>query len=235
MYDVLFSLVSLTYKKDGDMKTIFADTLPTIIRNDRRLYEGDLTGYFRAVFKNARNLYHPYHNFRHMFHVVWLCYQACAFYAGELNPREMRNLLIAAVFHDFDHAETMGNDAANIAKAIKGLKKYILPGDRSFFKEIAFLIKATEYPPKAASHNPSLCGQILMDADMAQALSDVWIQQIVFGLGKEYGKRPMEMLENEVAFHKNLKFHTAWARKTFSRREINKKTTEVLELLELLR
>ena len=55
-------------------------TLPEIIRNDAGLYEGDLKVYFKAVFTNAQNLQKGYHNFRHMFHVVWLCYQAIAFY-----------------------------------------------------------------------------------------------------------------------------------------------------------
>ena len=36
-----------------------------------------------------------------MLHVTWLCYQAADFYRDRLTPRQIRNLLIAALFHDF--------------------------------------------------------------------------------------------------------------------------------------
>lgn len=51
--------------------------LPQIIANEERLYEGDLVVYFRVLFFKADNLNHPYHNFRHMMHVLWLCHLAC--------------------------------------------------------------------------------------------------------------------------------------------------------------
>jgi hypothetical protein len=35
--------------------------------------------------------------------VTWLCHQACAYYRAELTPLRMRELLIAALFHDFNH------------------------------------------------------------------------------------------------------------------------------------
>jgi hypothetical protein len=38
-----------------------------------------------------------------MLHVTWLCYQAAEFYRDRLTQRQIRNLLIAALFHDFDH------------------------------------------------------------------------------------------------------------------------------------
>jgi hypothetical protein len=77
--------------------------LPKIIGNEENLYEGNLIYYFQVLFFKANNLYNPYHNFRHMAHVLWLCYKACQYYSQELAPRQMRTLLIAALFHDFDH------------------------------------------------------------------------------------------------------------------------------------
>src|SRR5271168_1526660 len=56
------------------------------------------------LFYNSSNLNNPYHNFRHtLLHVLWLCEKACRYYQKTLAPRQMRNLLIAALFHDFDH------------------------------------------------------------------------------------------------------------------------------------
>jgi 3'5'-cyclic nucleotide phosphodiesterase len=77
--------------------------LPGIIGNDERLYEGDLTFYFQVLFFKSSNLYNPYHNLRHTLHVLWLSHKACRYYRSALSPRRMRNLLIAALFHDFDH------------------------------------------------------------------------------------------------------------------------------------
>src|SRR5580704_3760633 len=77
--------------------------LPEIIGNEKGLYEGDLIFYFQTLFFRSSNLHNPYHNFRHMLHVLWLCYKACLHYEKKLTPREMRNLLVAALFHDFDH------------------------------------------------------------------------------------------------------------------------------------
>ena len=48
--------------------------IPAILLNREGLYEGNLTHYFRAMVRFARNLDNPYHNGRHMLHVLWLCH-----------------------------------------------------------------------------------------------------------------------------------------------------------------
>jgi hypothetical protein len=45
-------------------------SLPQIVRNDHKLYEGNLVHYLQVIFNHAINLNNPYHNFRHMFHVL---------------------------------------------------------------------------------------------------------------------------------------------------------------------
>ena len=77
--------------------------LPMIIGNEEKLYEGNLIHYLQTLFYYGTNLQNPYHNFRHSLHVLWLCHGACRYYQQQLTPRQMRNLLIAALFHDFDH------------------------------------------------------------------------------------------------------------------------------------
>ena len=49
------------------MALLARGSLPEIIRNDHRLYQGNLTAYFQVIFNYGQNLQHPYHNFRHMF------------------------------------------------------------------------------------------------------------------------------------------------------------------------
>lgn len=208
--------------------------LPSIIRNDECLYVGNLVHYFQAVFKNARNLNHPYHNFRHMFHVVWLCYKACEFYKDSLSASRMRNLLIAAMFHDFDHSGLLGDDDLNIARSCRGLEKHILPTDKADLEDIESLIKATEYPYKVPSESLPLRAQIIRDADLSQSLSVAWIQQVIFGLAKEWEQKPIDILRKQIGFFENLKYQTAWAQSLFNGDDIEAKINEVRELLDLL-
>jgi hypothetical protein len=213
--------------------------LPGIIGNDERLYEGDLTFYFQVLFFKSSNLYNPYHNLRHMLHVLWLCHQACRYYRSELSPRRMRNLLIAALFHDFDHPGHPhpgedDPDRINIPIAIAGLRRFITPADRPFLPEIEALIEATHYPYKIASDKLDLLGRIIRDADLAQALSTAWIQQVVIGLAQEWGVAPLDVLKAQASFLAGLSFHTCWARELFPQKCIRAKAEEAGQLLRLL-
>jgi hypothetical protein len=213
--------------------------LPGIIGNDERLYEGDLTFYFRVLFFQSGNLSNPYHNLRHTLHVLWLCQKACRYYRSELSPRQMRNLLIAALFHDFDHPGHPhpgedDPDRINIPIAIAGLRRYAMPTDRPFLPEIEALIGATHYPYKIAGDKVDLLAQIIRDADLAQVLSPAWIQQVVIGLAQEWGVPPFEVLNGQASFLAALSFNTRWARELFPQSCIRAKTEEADQLLRLL-
>lgn len=204
-----------------------------IIRNDALLFEGDLKPYFRAIFYDAQNLLNPYHNGRHMLHVLWLCYQACIFY-GTLSKREVRNAFIAAMFHDFNHTGKAGPDSVNIERAIAALKEHIMDEDREELPEIIEIIMATEFPYKTPSNQLNLTLQIIRDADLSQALDPVWLQQVVLGLAAEWGKTPCEILRMQDSFLGNLKFITEWAKKKFPEIDIESKIAEAKDLLALL-
>ena len=216
----------------------FRGSIVEVIRNDRNLYDGDLTHYFRALFFHGQNLRHPYHNLRHMLHVLWLCYQAVLYYILQigvpLTRRQMRNLFIGAMFHDFDHSGQFGNDDLNIERAVRGLRKHIHPMDEEHIEDIIAIIRTTEYPPKEDSANISLPAQILRDADVSQAMSVAWIQQVIIGLSQEWGKSPLEVLRMQGVFHRNLKFSTAWGNALFPREVIEAKIKESEELLGML-
>lgn len=209
-------------------------SLPEVIRNTSALYEGNLTYYARVVFHHAQNLEHPYHNFRHMFHVLWLCHEACRFHHAELTPRAMRNLLIAALFHDFNHSGMFGDDDLNIERAVRCLKKHIAAVDVPYFEEIVLLIRGTQYPYVIDSKELDLCGKILRDADVSQAFTVAWIQQVIFGLAREWNKTPVEILKMQEPFFRSLSFQTVWAREQFPMVDIEAKIRETREMLELL-
>jgi hypothetical protein len=208
--------------------------IPALVRNDEQLYSGNLVEYFRALFYDAKNLDLPYHNFRHMLHVTWLCHEACRFYQHELSMRKRRDLLIAALFHDFDHSGMSGNDALNIRRAIEGFRAHVQPEDRHRMAYIVRLIGATEYPHTVPSHELDLSSLIIRDADLSQSMSVAWIQHVIFGLAREWGKKPIEVLRGQEAFMSKLEFHTEWAQKMFPPAELRAKIEETRELLELL-
>src|SRR6266403_4124354 len=138
--------------------------LPEIIGNEENLYEGNLILYFRILFYNSTNLKNPYHNFRHTLHVLWLCQKACRYYQKKLTPRQIRNLLIAALFHDFDHPGhphpgADDPDGINIGRAIAALRRHLAPEDRPFLPVIEALIEATHYPHVVAGEQLDLSGQ----------------------------------------------------------------------------
>lgn len=209
-------------------------SIPEIVRNDAQLYEGELVAYFRVIFRHANNLQLPYHNFRHIFHVVWLCHGACEFYREQLTKREMRNLLIAALFHDFDHGGRFGDDDLNIEKAIRGLRRHVLEEDRLYLPDIEVLIRATQFPYDIKTEELPLLGKIIRDADLSQALSVAWVQQVIFGLAAEWGKSPLYILRIQGPFLEGLTFQTEWAQKQFPKADISGKMKEAREYLALL-
>jgi hypothetical protein len=212
-------------------------TIPAIIRNDAGLYEGDLCEYFRILFSKARNLRAPYHNARHMLHVLYMCHEAVCYYSRiglPIHPGDARNLLIAAMFHDFDHTARGGNDDLNIQFALRGLEAHILKEDAPYLDMIKMIISLTQYPYKVETRDIDILGQILRDADMSQAMSSAWIQQVVFGLAEEWGKPAMEVLRMQVGFHRGLVFYTAWGKSMFTQEMINSKIAEAEELVAIL-
>ncbi len=207
-----------------------------VVRNKANLYHGDLTHYFRVVSSKAQNLQRPYHNIRHMLHVTVACYRACEYYKYKrMERRGMRNLLIAGLFHDFNHSGMYGADDLNLERAVRGLKECILPDDEPFCDEIVGIMRPTEYPYKLPTKDISFLAQILRDADVCQALSDVWIQQVVYGLGAELGKSPEEMLKAQLVFLGNLEFHTGWGKDAFPKELITRRIGETEDLLDLLK
>lgn len=213
-------------------------TMADVVEDVAGLYGGNLDHYFEVVFSGP-NVMNPYHNFRHMNHVPWLCYEACIFYAdrpGHLSPREVRNLLIAGFFHDYGHFGQMGDDDLNITRALRGLDRHILPEDKPFQKDIDGLIELTEYPHRADIDAPGLPlgALILCDADMCQAFSPAWIQQVIYGLAAEWRISPFEVLKIQERFLQNLAFHTSWAEQKYPRMVIERKILEAARYIRII-
>ncbi len=193
-----------------------------IISNTEGLYLGDLIHYFRVAFF-APNCNNPYHNFRHTSHVLVFAYEGGCY--ENLSKTDLRALLIAALFHDYGHSGVMGNDPAQIKVALEGLHKNILPQDVDSLSKIESFIKATMWPhDESVSMLPG--ARILRDADMAQSVSDVWIQQNIFGLAQEFGITPLQQLKNQKSFLLNLKLYSMWG-ESYIFPKVKERLTEV--------
>ncbi len=209
-------------------------TILPLILNEEGLYEGDLRYYFKLVF-NAPNVNNPYHNFRHLLHVTWEAHNALLFYKNhsdyKIFKKAARALLIAALFHDYGHKGVMGGDHENIVTAINAVRKFILDEDKNLLSGIEKLIAATEYP--LIDCDLSMPVQIIRDADMSQAFSDTWMQQMVFGLAREYKISATDFLKQQLIFIPNIKFYTEWAKEKFDPQK-EEKVSEVKALLEIV-
>jgi hypothetical protein len=146
----------------------------------------------------------------------------------------MRNLLIAAMFHDFDHLGTFGNDHTNILRSLDGLDHYLEPCDIPSRGEIRTLIEATEYPHTMKTESLSLSGKIIRDADICQVFSPAWIQHVIFGLASEWGKPPIEVLRMQHPFLSQMRLETEWAQSMYPQEVILAKISEAIALVELL-
>ena len=201
-----------------------------IITNPDAKYPGDLKHYLKVVWYSP-NVNVPYHNLRHMLHVMWATYHGAEFYKDEISPRTLRNMLIAALFHDYNHPGETGNDARNIEIAIRGLKTFLLPIDQPHLGEISEYIKATQFPHLKLEL--TLAAKIVRDSDIAYTLSDAWIQTVSFGLNQEIGLSTEEMLRSQEGFLRSLKFETEWAEKEYTPR-IDLRIAEANEMCEVI-
>lgn len=181
-----------------------------MILNKNGRYEGDLIHYYKLVMK-APNAYAPYHNVRHMLHVFWESYDG-AVQMG-LDKRQMRNLLIAALMHDYNHTGVKNDDSVNIQRALEALSMNLLPEDLPYMDEISTMIKCTKFPYDGQEYTQDQL--ILRDADKSQTFSLAWVQAILYGLGKELNMSYEEMLKLQRPFLVNMKFETPWGQNKF--------------------
>lgn len=215
------------------------NNIPTVhvFINVHQVYEGDLGYYFRLMLTKARNLYNLYHNARHMLHVVWLCYVALIYYVQKgmaIDLRTARNMLIAAIFHDWDHSGRTGRDDLELARAIGAMRQFLHPSDQAWVDEIEAMMRGTQFPYVVDVKDLTLCGKILRDADKSQALTNAWIQQIALGLSQEMGITALAMLKGQEAFLSSIEFGSEWAKDRFPPELIKGKIAEANLMVAML-
>lgn len=203
-----------------------------IITNKDNVYPGNLEAYFRVVW-NANNVTLPYHNLRHMLHVMWSTYNGAEFYA--IKGRTLRNMLIAALFHDYGHTGTTKDDAVNINIALVGLNQFIEEQDKPYLAEIQLLIEATAMPHFHIENTEENLPQlILRDADITYSLEDVWIQTVNFGLNFEMNISTESILKFQEKFLTDiLVLNTDWAKEKYGSK-VKSRIEETKQMVQVL-
>jgi HD superfamily phosphodiesterase len=170
----------------------------------------NLEPYLKIIITKNNGNYNDYHNIYHIITVVKNTYLIAI--DEKISDTDIRLLLIAAMFHDFDHSGgKIKDDAENIKSAIDAFYKYTKESDiNNDF--VVNIIKCTQFPYKE-DEILTKYQKIIRDADMLQWVEDNFIQQILLGLSKEYGGIiSVNSLENQIKFMKNTKFFTNFAR-----------------------
>lgn len=212
----------------------FQDDFIEIVENTNNAYVGKLQHYFGLALR-APNIYMPYHNLGHVLSVTRVCYRACRHYVGlgQMNRRQARNLLIAALLHDYGHPGFLRDDFLNIETAINALRRNILSEDVPDLAEIVMIIKATQHEHIDYGEDISLAQSIIRDADICQTFGEDWMHDILVGLGKEWGKSPYEMLELQIPFLRKIRFYSSFGRQYYGGEEAI--VTKIKEVKGLIR
>lgn len=189
----------------------------------------------RFVMNHNKSNLAPYHNLSHMLTVVKHCYRAMD-YMDMLDDKNCELLLVAALFHDFNHSMGRRDDAYNVAQAKIGLENFvkyntIVEFDLWFLNNI---LDATQYPYIIKSQDLNSYQAIIRDADLMQISEPDWISHVILGLSEEMHYLLKELMVGERDFLKAMEFHTPYGKmiqKTFGKQvwEDFKKLEKILK------
>jgi HD superfamily phosphodiesterase len=169
----------------------------------------------RYIIENNPSNHVPYHGIDHLFEVYD--------FAREImmnHPRVIWNtineeaLLLACLFHDYNHAGKMIDDNINIQNAIIGLNTFLdtinYDKDRTIIEDI---IQATKFPTDLSKEELTIEQKIIQDADMCYLFKDIAIVKLYSGLRNEFGQDLDKFLDGQSKFFDSIKFNTEYCLK----------------------
>lgn len=164
------------------------------------------------IINTSDSNFNPYHNLNHNLTVMYFSYQLGI--SENLSKQEMTELLLAAIFHDYNHSGGKEKDDYNIKEAKKGVVNFISKYDVKIDKNRIYrIIDATEFPYKIKDENLTLQQEIIRDADMLQLIEDNRIQTNIIGLQTELKRSYSEHLKLQKEFMENLKLRLKASKK----------------------
>jgi hypothetical protein len=173
----------------------------------------------------------PYHGIDHLFEVFKFSY---TIFENDTLCKSIKinklELLIACLFHDYNHSTGRLKDSENISNAIDGLTEFhkIYPEfDLEISKDI---IRATEYPYTLPDEGLTIEQQIIRDSDMCYLFNDISIVKLYQGLRTEFNQNLDDFLSNQSKFLDNVQFYTEKCQQmwSYSYKDVRKKELEML-------
>lgn len=155
----------------------------------------------------------PYHNLNHMLTVMKHCWDAMDF-MNLLNRDKVEEMLVAAMFHDYNHSMGKRDDAYNISQAKEGLK-YFVKFNTNMKLDLEFMFKiidATQYPYVLQDHELNVYQSIIRDADLMQILEPDWMSHVILGLCDEMHYPLDELMVGEKKFLRNITMITPYGK-----------------------
>ena len=189
-----------------------------------------LDHYLKIVLENSTSNAAPYHNLYHVLCKIKHTYKI-AKSKGFLDE-PIRILIIADLFHDFNHSMGAHDDVWNVGEAKKAFLKYSKETDETNEK-VLNIISATQYPYIIKEEDLTLEQKITRDSDLLQQYEDNYIQQVYYGLSQELKFTFTQMLQGYPSFIQGMKLHTDYARKIHEELSTSRKS-DVDYLLSLL-
>lgn len=160
--------------------------------------------------KNNPSNHLPYHSIDHLFEVYNQTKNISLTDKTVRDNIQYKNeLLIAALFHDYNHSGGKLTDSENVSNAIMGCNEFLDSIDNNLDKDIiADIIKATEFPSPIDKEDLTLEQKVIQDADMCYLFKDIAIVKLYCGLREEFDQDLTEFLNNQLNFLESVKFNT---------------------------
>jgi hypothetical protein len=160
----------------------------------------------------------PYHHLNHMMRVMGYANLGAQYH--KITGRKRLNLLVACIFHDYNHSLGLYADSYNVAYAIKGVKSWYKFNEdiqsEIDIDEVVEIISATEYPYVIPSEELTLSQMIIRDSDLMTILDPDWINCNILGLMTEMKKPDLkEFVQGTIEFHKNAKMNSEWGQMVY--------------------
>jgi hypothetical protein len=159
----------------------------------------------------------PYHNLGHALQVMYAVEKIfwTIHSKSDANLIKCRNMLIAALFHDFNHSGGKHSDDVNINRAIDGLEEFSKYTGSDICVEIYSYIEATQFPYVNVLNIDKIYIDIMRDADLTQ-LTVPEYEKYALGLIDENYSKGATMEDYIIKFNDNHEYILPASRKLFS-------------------
>lgn len=156
----------------------------------------------------------PYHNNQHLMNMIRMSADIAAILEANYEYHvDFKVMLLAAMFHDFDHSGGVLPDSSNIQRAVAGWHVWAenVNYSNSMRVSVERAIRCTQYPFVI---EPSTKEQrILRDADLMSSLEPLGVPMLMHGLRAELAiaGRPMtlqEFADGQLSFIDSIGFFT---------------------------